>query len=784
MLNIYSTWRDLENSIPNCHPSFLLPTRYNRCLKALDQFYSRCKRVRAMSLRPSDVTDEDDNVATKRSSLQESRDSFHQPSMLRTALESSHEDMSLIYLAEGTRSRASAYPVMKREEDLSTFDGPDHYLKQGYPIIAPPEPPPVSEPEPAKIQPEETPWYQSPLEYIFGGNNDDDDDVSTIYGDYDEPPVRTARAPSNAPRSGPVVETVYEEEEESSTANNGSSVDDRSRASSRGSLAYKAHSSETTSSNTGSRSKSSSNLDASMARGKQSLKADASMQQNPWSQGESDGIMKIASARDASSRSWQMTRSTNLSKSTRRSSSRSTTSGSVLPINPQVIEFRKGGPMLTMGMSGRAVLHVNMEHSNDGTIRSLEYTTPLVPGIEFGHDSDGHLSRLLNDGTGRIGSNEFVSWYDYYYYRNKLLRLCHSRQCFRVNALLILCFAMIVTVGFSITEILGGSRNSVPPTQSPNGKPNGKPDGSLSDLQPPPAFAVTVPSVIDKNIDDWFHKDGSYSFNKDTVPFFFHVPMAGALIAVDNWGGCLGFTIASDVGRVEANESKLKSIQVFGRSFINVDTTSVKGIARAKKLNLVPSGLPDVIISPLFFQVVQELYSKQRTAKLIVTLRHPVQRVVALYNYITKIPGANPKLAKMSLDEYVLSKYIENNYMTRLLTNKPGGTLTSQDLNLAKEILRRKAIVGLYEELEKSIEHINKYFSWTPLSPNAIQCQTRSITEDLKKEMQPQLDAGSTAYMLIINQNQFDLRLFEYASVVLLPYQHEALARQMAQATS
>jgi hypothetical protein len=172
---------------------------------------------------------------------------------------------------------------------------------------------------------------------------------------------------------------------------------------------------------------------------------------------------------------------------------------------------------------------------------------------------------------------------------------------------------------------------------------------------------------------------------------------------------------------------------------------------------------------------------------LIVTFRHPVERAVAMHNYMTKAtwdPHYNPSLASMTLEEYALGENIENNYVTRLLLDKHGGRLTKDDLAVAKEILRRKAVVGLYENMEESIQHFNRYFSWTPIADNTVQCQTQMIQQKMADESAVHLDAGSTAYALISQQNKFDLILFDYVKRVLVPYQHEVIAIQTAATTA
>ena len=751
------------------------------------------------------------------SSRQSSSESL-QPSLFGTSLLSGHDDMSLAYSFDDGRSRMSAVTASQQrqhevlDDDVSAFDGPDHYFTQGYPTIAPLKTPPLPQSVKSNLEPEPetetTPWYQAPLEYIFGGNDNDDDDVSTIHGGFEES-FRSERPVQRSFRK--TVETIDEGEDES-YASYASPV--MSEAASRRYLSYKspeetteATDSETTYSD--SHNKSVSNRGSIRTIGDPSFTTvdpDASIRSTPvdWHQHEKDGLMKTnsqvsrrgytssQSSSHSSSQSWRTSRSerqdrrTSLSEGTFRSartvgSTKSTISA--LPQNPQVVKFGEGGPMMTMGMSGRAVVHVNVEHDSDGSIHSLYYTTPLVPAEELGYEevfADSYSMRSMDDETVVIGNKASVPWYEMYFHRNKFLHICYSRKCHRINALVILCSALLVTIGIAVMAILDESTNVTPPI-SPVRSSDGQRAISLSDLREPPPFHITVPTEIDFHINDWFHKDGNYALSQDDVPYFYHVPLAGALVAADSWGSCLGFIFATDVGKMAQSNDTLKTVQVFGRSYVNVDTTSYEGIAHAQKMNLVPSGLADAIISPLFGEVIQTLYSVKNTAKLIATFRHPVDRAVAMYHYMTTATWAknyNASLADMTLEEYAHSIYVENNYVTRLLTNKPGGSLTKEDLTMAKEILRRKAVVGLHDNLEESIQHINRYFSWTPTSADATQCLSQVINNGLTKETVSPLDTGSTTYSFLMQQNQFDMNIYEYVRTMLVPYQYEVIARQ------
>ncbi len=68
----------------------------------------------------------------------------------------------------------------------------------------------------------------------------------------------------------------------------------------------------------------------------------------------------------------------------------------------------------------------------------------------------------------------------------------------------------------------------------------------------------------------------------------------------------------------------------------------------------------------------------------------------------------DPELKNWSIKEYAQSSRIENNWLTRQLSNQLAGELHDDDLNLAKEIVRQKFLVGLMTEIERTMERCEK----------------------------------------------------------------------------
>lgn len=256
------------------------------------------------------------------------------------------------------------------------------------------------------------------------------------------------------------------------------------------------------------------------------------------------------------------------------------------------------------------------------------------------------------------------------------------------------------------------------------------------------------------------------------VPFYWHVPRSGGGTVNDILGSCLHLTLAADAGGSEG-ESRVEMLKVLHFAhevnYLNVDTSTLKGIQRAQDLNLVPSGLADVVISPLLHDATS-LFTPTRKGRLFAIFRNPIERAASLFYFIQdtqwKQPGSgNEQFASMTIEQFYEAGFAENNWMTRFLTNElTKGELTEEDLNIAKEVLRQKCLIGLLDEKVETFERFQKYFGWRPKNGSEEECLAKKLEWAWPmKHRHPPVEDESDAYRLIRAQNIFDLQLYEYA---------------------
>ena len=145
-----------------------------------------------------------------------------------------------------------------------------------------------------------------------------------------------------------------------------------------------------------------------------------------------------------------------------------------------------------------------------------------------------------------------------------------------------------------------------------------------------------------------------------------------------------------------------------------------------------------------------------QTSRMFTIIRHPIERVQSLF-YSLSISE------HISLEMWARSRRVESNRLTRFLSNQLEGELTQNHLNTAKEVLRRKCIVGLFEEKVDSWLRFQRYFQWKSRSKDT-ECIDRYLSYDWKnKRLHPTVEEGSNVWNLLLSQNEFDMEIYHFA---------------------
>lgn len=281
------------------------------------------------------------------------------------------------------------------------------------------------------------------------------------------------------------------------------------------------------------------------------------------------------------------------------------------------------------------------------------------------------------------------------------------------------------------------------------------------------------------NISKYLKWNLPYKHDRD-VPFYWAIPLSGSSLADQVLGRCYRLVQAADQATHMKGHEDDKILNVLtepsGQLYVNVDMGSLSGINRAKRLHLVTSNVPDLIRSSFFYETAILFQDTAKYGKCFTMIRDPVDRAVDVFRKL-KVSSTNPVFQSMTLEEYVKSTFIEDNWMVRFLSNEMDGELEKRHLELAQHVLGRKCLVGLTEHFEESIGRFTKYFGWSAkISQQELtKCEsdlkitklvndgvftTKNLGEDISKE---EYKEGTEIRDMIAKKNALDIELYNYA---------------------
>eukprot|EP01082_Thalassiosira_pseudonana_P004240 g3775.t1 g3775 contig13:129259-130714(-) len=268
----------------------------------------------------------------------------------------------------------------------------------------------------------------------------------------------------------------------------------------------------------------------------------------------------------------------------------------------------------------------------------------------------------------------------------------------------------------------------------------------------------------------------------DETAMFWHIPKSGGT-TVKRVYQCMGRTLAHRFGvSPKFGHEEKDELVVFTPadkefSLVNVDTTVKQGILRAKELGLVPSRAADLIFTMEPGFAGEQLYDENNRGRLLTLFRHPVDRVVSKFYYLAVADwerGYTPELANTSLVDWIQDpdrRPDDNLYVRKLVGKLFVQELDEQDLNLAKEILRQRAVVGLLSELKESIRRFNVVLGIDDTLERNRRCMNRffQVSEDdegvsklTNSNPHPTFNKGAREYDLIAEKESFDMELYAY----------------------
>lgn len=274
-------------------------------------------------------------------------------------------------------------------------------------------------------------------------------------------------------------------------------------------------------------------------------------------------------------------------------------------------------------------------------------------------------------------------------------------------------------------------------------------------------------------------EDNLPSSDDKTVGFYWQVPRCGGTTMKHIMGSCLRLVQAARTSSdyCDMNSLDVKTCQTKVGQFVNADPSDHKGIQRASKMGLVASGIPDVLVSSRIFHAAT-LFDSDNKGRMFTILRDPIERSVSTFYYLQNAyweRNYRPDLKEMTLLDYAALPETPNNWMTRWLTGKNAEPfLTQDDVEFAKELLKRKFLVMLTNKMSTSIEMLMYYMGWDKMvyqiskddyetMRDCMISNTKDDTTHWNKNQHLMPDVGTPEYEALYAINNLDMQLFEYA---------------------
>jgi len=363
------------------------------------------------------------------------------------------------------------------------------------------------------------------------------------------------------------------------------------------------------------------------------------------------------------------------------------------------------------------------------------------------------VTRCLNNRICKCFYNELKYWrkklYDSKNARYRI-RLWNTLQCLWFSALVLMIMTML-----RLSNQIGASQENI----------------EMKHMKALVSSAPRFTSHMGHSLPDVYSNfaDLTSGFQKQTdIPFFWHIPRSLGATMVDIMGRCMHLVLASNVGAQQGHDkdTSLQVINMGHSSYVNVDTNTLKGIERAKKLRLASSGLAQVIISSRIYDAAS-IFTNRNPGRMFMIMRHPVDRAASLFHYTqdTVWRRNNVKQYKnIPILDYFKSGLGESNWMTRFLTNNLRKELTNDDLDIAKEILRRKCLIGLASHKSESFERFQVYFKWNIPDGEAQEYLDKKLNWAWPlKHRHDLVEEGNDVWNAIVAMNQYDMQLYSYA---------------------
>jgi len=150
-------------------------------------------------------------------------------------------------------------------------------------------------------------------------------------------------------------------------------------------------------------------------------------------------------------------------------------------------------------------------------------------------------------------------------------------------------------------------------------------------------------------------------------------------------------------------------------------------------------------------------------------MRHPVETAISLFFYLRRATWESThrqEFNNMTLYEYATTHDKElriDNWVTRHLSRNLKGPLNKNDVQLAKDIISQKALVGLTEDYEESFKRFDMFHGLGTWSKNGNNCVNEHIRGKANLNKHQHFGNESKEWKALAALNKADIEVFEFA---------------------
>lgn len=193
-----------------------------------------------------------------------------------------------------------------------------------------------------------------------------------------------------------------------------------------------------------------------------------------------------------------------------------------------------------------------------------------------------------------------------------------------------------------------------------------------------------------------------------------------------------------------------------------VDMSTLEGIEKAISTNLAQNEDVNLIISPLFTETLKVMTDNHK-GRAFTFMRNPIERELDHYMALTRSNQID-----MTIEEYVSSEYSGNNWMLRHIIGKEKGTLSLNDYERAKAILKEKFIVLFEDKIEESLDRWFRSHAGPQHNFGKWTCVGNVIKSECTREGSLRFPTYSPEYAALRDANVFDIKLYSFSKYLFI----------------